>query len=326
VDRRHFLAASAATATALAVDHAFAATFPDHQITIINPFPPGGASDVVTRPLAAAMAPFAGQPVMIGTKPGAAGEFGAQFVAAAKPDGYTLLSHVTSISGFAEVDKVFGRTPKVTLTDFIPLARIVADPCALLVNDTQPYKNLAEFVADARKRPNEIVFSSSGLYGALHIPMALFMKAAGGLTLRHLPTNGGGPALTAFLGNNAQVMVSSISAAHAAIASGKAKPLAQFGAQRCKSLPDVPTMTELGYDIEYYLWVGLFAPKGTPDDITTYLRSVIDKAAHSKSFRADLVRLGQQLAYLDGPDFARFLDKDAARIEAAIKSIGRVGG
>jgi tripartite-type tricarboxylate transporter receptor subunit TctC len=324
VDRRHFLAGSAATATALAVRPAFADTYPSHTITIVNPFPPGGASDAVTRPLAAALEPLVKHKVVIVTKPGATGEVGAQAVATAKPDGYTLLSHVTSISGLAEVDRLFGRKPKFTRADFIPLARIVADPCALLVNDKQPYKTLAEFVDDARKRPNQIMFSSSGLYGALHIPMALFMKAAGGLKLSHLPTNGGGPALTAFLGNNAQAMVSSISAALAQIVAGKARPLAMFGAERSKALPDVPTMKELGYDIEYYLWVGLFAPKNTPDEVTAYLRHAIDQAAHSKSFSAALAQLGQELDYLDGPDFARFWDRDAARIEAAIKSIGRV--
>src|SRR4029077_11720811 len=115
-------------------------------------------------------------------------------------------------------------------------------------------KTLQEFVDDARKRPDEIIFSSSGLYGALHIPTALFVKAAGGLKLRHLPTNGGGPGLTAFLGNNAQVLVSSISASLAQIKAGKARPLAMFGAERSKALPDVPTMKELGYNVEYYLW------------------------------------------------------------------------
>jgi tripartite-type tricarboxylate transporter receptor subunit TctC len=323
VDRRHFIAGSAATATALAVRPSFAEIYPSHTITIVNPFPPGGASDAVTRPLAAAMEPLVRQKVEIVTKPGATGEVGAQAVAIAKPDGYTLLSHVTSISGLAEIDRLFGRKPKFTRADFIPLARVVADPCALLVNDKQPYKTLAEFVADARKRPNQIVFSSSGLYGALHIPMALFMKAAS-LKLGHLPTNGGGPALTAFLGNNAQAMVSSISAAHAQIVAGKARPLAMFGAERSRALPDVPTMKELGYDIEYYLWVGLFAPKNTPDSVTTYLRLAIGQAAHSKQFQHALAQLGQELDYLDGPDFARFWDQDAARIEAAIRSIGRV--
>src|SRR5205807_7584020 len=150
----------------------------------------------------------------------------------AKAGCYALLSHLTSISGFAEVDRLFGRQAKFTNADFIPIARFVADPCVLIVNDEQPYKTLNELVDDAKKRPNEIVFSSSGLYGALHIPTALFTAAAGGLKLRHLPTQGGGPALTAFLGNNSQVLVSSISASLSQIKAGKARPLALFGRER----------------------------------------------------------------------------------------------
>src|SRR5476651_1775493 len=274
VDRRRFVAGTAAAAAALTIRPAFAEdAFPSHAITIINPFSPGGVSDVVTRPLAAVLEPIVKQPVVIETKAGAAGAVGAQVAATSKPDGYTLLSHITSISGFAEVDKLFGRPVKFTNADFIPIARLVADPCVLLVNDQQPYKSLKDLVEDAKKRPDQIIYSSSGLYGALHIPMALFAKAAGDLKFRHLPTNGGGPALTAILGNNSQVLVSSVSAALSQIKAGKLKPLALFGATRSKALPDVPTMKELGYDIEYYLWVGLFAPKGTPDAVVTYLRA-----------------------------------------------------
>ena len=178
MDRRNFVAGSAAAAAALATGPAFAQeAYPAHAITVINPFPPGGASDVVTRPLAAVLEPIVKQPIVIDTKAGAAGAVGAQVAATAKPDGYTLLSHITSISGFAEVDKLFGRTPKFTRADFIPLARFVADPCVLIVNDQQPYKTLKDFTDDAKKRPDEIIFSSSGLYGALHIPMALYQKS-----------------------------------------------------------------------------------------------------------------------------------------------------
>jgi tripartite-type tricarboxylate transporter receptor subunit TctC len=325
VDRRSFIIGSAAAAATLKPTFAQDA-YPTHTIMMINPFPPGGAADVVGRPLAAVMEPMVQKPVIIETKAGAAGAVGAQFAANAKPDGYTLLLHITSISGFAEVDKLFGRTPKFTRADFIPIARFVADPCVLIVNDQQPYKTLKELVEDAQKRPNEIIFSSSGLYGALHIPTALFMKAAGGLKLRHLPTNGGGPALTALLGNNSQVLVSSISACLAQIKAGKARPLAMFGAARSKALPDVPTMKELGYDLEYYLWVGAFAPKGTPPDVITYLRGTFNKAAHADQFKAAIANLGQELGYMDQPDFAKFWDADAARIEAAIRTIGKVEG
>jgi tripartite-type tricarboxylate transporter receptor subunit TctC len=325
MDRREFIIGSAAASAALANLPTLAQeAYPARAITFINPFPPGGAADVVGRPLTAVLEPMIKQPCVIETKAGAAGAVGAQFAANAKPDGYTLLIHITSISGFAEVDKLFGRQPKFTNADFIPIARLVADPCVLLVNDQQPYKSLKDLVEDAKKRPDQIIFSSSGLYGALHIPTALFAKAAGGLKLRHLPTNGGGPALTAFLGNNAQVLVSSISASLAQIKAGKARPLAMFGAQRSKALPDVPTMKESGYDIEYYLWVGVFAPKGTPDNVVNYLRDAINKAAHSDQFKTALTNLGQDLGYLDQADFKKFWDADAKRIEEAIRQIGRV--
>ena len=297
--------------------------YPSRAIVLINPFPPGGAADVVGRPLAATLEPIVKQPVVIETKSGAAGQVGAQFGASARPDGYTLLIHITSISGFAEVDRLFGRPPKFTTADFIPIARLVADPCVFLVNDQQPYKTLAEFVEDAKKRPDQIIFSSSGLHGALHIPTALFAKAAGDLKLRHLPTQGGGPALTAFLGNNAQVLVSSVAASLTQIKAGKARPLALFGAQRSKALPDVPTMKELGYDIEYYLWVGVFAPKGTPEPIVTYLRDALKKAAHTDQFKTALTNLGQELGYLDQAEFKAFWEGDAKRIEDAIRQIGR---
>ena len=327
MDRRRFVAGSAAAAASFAAGPSFAADLiRARPITFINPFPPGGAADVVGRPLAAVLEPIVKQPCVIETKAGAAGAVGAQVAANAKPDGYTLLTHITSISGFAEVDRLFGRTPKFTNANFIPIARLVADPCVLVVNDQQPYKTLPEFVDDAKKRPDAIIFSSSGLYGALHIPAALFMKAAGGLKLRHLPTNGGGPAITAVLGNNAQMLVSSVSAANTQIKAGKLKPLALFGAERSKALPDVPTMKELGYNIEYYLWVGMFAPKGTPDDIIEFWRQNLDKAAHTQQFKVAMSNLGQDVDYLDQPAFAKFWAEDTKRIEDAVRNIGRVEG
>jgi len=324
MDRRSFVLGTAAALTAGTARAQDA--YPSRPITIISPFPPGGATEVVTRPLAATMEPILKQPLVIETKAGAAGQVGAQSAASAKPDGYTILSHITSISGFAEVDRLFGRPAKFTNADFIPIARVVADPCVLLVNDKQPYKTLKEFVDDVTKRPNELIFSSSGLYGALHIPLALFAKAAGGLKMRHLPTAGGGPALNALLGNNSQVLVSSISASLPQIKAGKARPLAMFGANRAKSLPDVPGMRELGYDLEYYLWVGFFAPKGTPETVITTLRNAIRQGAHSPQFTGALTNLGQELAYLDQAEFKTFWDTDAKRIEDAVRAIGKVEG
>jgi tripartite-type tricarboxylate transporter receptor subunit TctC len=324
MDRRRFVAGSAAAAATLATHPSFAQdAYPSRPVTLINPFPPGGAADVVGRPFAATLEPLLKQPVVIETKAGAAGAVGAQYAASAKPDGYTLLVHIVSISGFAEVDKLFGRTPKFTRADFIPIARFTEGPMVLVVNDKQPYKTLKDLVDDAKKRPNEIVFSSSGLYGALHLPTALFMKAAG-IQMRHLPTNGGGPALTAILGNNSQVLVSSIAAASAQMKAGKLKALACFSNKRAASAPDVPTLKELGYDVEFSLWVGLFAPKGTPDAVIAKLRAESKKAVDSEQFKKAIANIGDQVAYLDQPDFAKFWDADAKRVEAAVQSIGKV--
>jgi tripartite-type tricarboxylate transporter receptor subunit TctC len=327
MDRRTFVIGSASTAATLAARQAIAQdAYPSHTITVVSPFPPGGVSDTITRPLDAALEAVFKQPVVLENKAGAAGAVGAQFVAAAKPDGYTLLTHIVSISGFAAVDKLFGRTPKFTNSDFIPIARVVADPIVMIANKDLPYKTLKDLVADAKANPDKLLYSSSGLYGASHIPTVLFAKSAGDLQMRHLPTNGGGPAVTAVLGGNVSFFLSPTSIALPHIRAGKVNALAVSSAKRIKSLPDVPTFKEQGYDLEYYFWVGLFAPKGTPAQIINILREGVNKAAHSKQFLDTLANLGQELAYMDQPEFTTFWAADAKRQEDAINAIGRVQG
>lgn len=327
MDRRQFVIGSAASgATLLSGDAGAQDAFPARPITIINAFPPGGINDLVTRPAASALEVIFKQPVVVDTKAGAAGAVGAQVAANAKPDGYTLLSHNNGISGYAEVDKLFGRQPKTTRADFIPLGRLCADPVLVLVNEQQPYKTLAEFVAEAKKNPEKIVYSSGGLYGASHLPVALLEKAAGLSGMRHLPTAGGGPAITAALGNNAQLTTQTVQATLSHVKSGKLRALATFGAERSKTLPDVPTMKELGYDVTYYLWVGLFAPKGTPASIVSTLTAAIDKAATSKQFVDPLTNIGLEPSYLPAAEFAKFWDDDGKRSDEAVRQIGKVQG
>ena len=325
IDRRRFVLGSAVSAAAAATRTAVAEeAYPARAITIINAFPPGGANDLVTRPLASALEGIFRQPVVVEAKPGAAGAVGAQFVATTKPDGYTLLSHNNGLAGYAEVDKLFGRQPKTTRADFIPLARLSADPVLLLVNDKQPYTTLEEFIAAARKNPEQIVFSSGGLYGASHLPVAMLEKAAGVSGMRHLPTAGGGPAVTAVLGNNAQMTTQTVQAALSQIKAGKLRALASFGARRSKALPDVPTMKERGYDLVYYLWVGLFAPKGTPAAIVSTLTATIDKAGASPQFEAAIANIGLEPGYLSVAEFTTFWDEDGKRSDEAVRQIGKV--
>jgi tripartite-type tricarboxylate transporter receptor subunit TctC len=325
MDRRQFVLGGATSAAAIWSLEAIAQdAFPSRAVTIVNAFPPGGANDLVTRPIATALEAALKQPVVVETKAGAAGAVGAQVAASAKADGYTILSHNNGLAGYAEVDKLFGRQPKTTRADFIPLARLSADPVLLVVNDQQPYKTLEEFIADAKKRPEQIVYSSGGLYGASHLPVAMLEKATGLSKLRHLPTAGGGPAITALLGNNAHFSTQTVQATLQHIKAGKLRALASFGAQRSRALPDVPTLKERGHDVVYYLWVGLFAPKGTPAAIVSILSGAIDKAGASPQFGSAIANLGLEPGYLNAADFTKFWDADSKQSADAVIQIGKV--
>ena len=256
-----------------AVPAAAQEAFPSRPITIVNPYPPGGQADLSGRPFAAALQKVLKQPVVLTNKSGAAGAVGMQSVAVAKPDGYTLLITVPSLHTLPEVDKLFGRAPTFTRDQLAPIARLNADPLVVAVNAERPWKSMKEVLDDAKKRPGEIVFASAGLYGATHVPMEMILNAAGGLKMRHLPTAGGGPATTAVLGGHADLWASTIGPATPHIKSGKIRPLAVTSVKRHEFFPDVPTLKELGYDVEFSLWVGLFAPKNTPADIVNKLRT-----------------------------------------------------
>ena len=297
--------------------------FPSRPITIVNPFPPGGQADLSGRPLAAALEKVLKQPVVITNKPGASGAVGMQSVAVAKPDGYTISITVPAISMIPEVDKLFGRNPTFTRDHFVPLARINADPCVVVVNAERPWKTMKELLDDARKRPGEITFSSSGIYGASHVPMEMILQAAGGLKMRHLPTTGGGPATTAVLGGHADLWCSTTGPAAPHVKSGKFRALAVTSAARHPHFA-APTLKELGYDVEYYLWIGLFAPQATPAPVMKALREAVKQAVDDPAFKSALEKIQSPLAYQDADEFRKWWDADAVRLAEVIKRIGRV--
>jgi len=294
--------------------------YPSRPITIVNPFPPGGIADLTARPLAATLERFFKQPVVIANKAGAAGAVGTQFAAVAKPDGYTLLVALVSISSTPEVDKLLGRPPTYTRDQFVGIARLNADPPILVVNG--PWKTLKELVEDARKRPGELTFASSGLYGASHLPLEMFLQSAG-LKMRHLPTTGGAPATSAVLGGHAQLWASPPALAAPHIEAGKMRALATWGATRLAAFPDVPTLKELGYDIEYYIWTGLFAPKATPANVVQILRDATRRAVQDDEFKSAMEKAKTPIAYQDADEFKAFWDSDAKRIAAIIQHIGK---
>jgi tripartite-type tricarboxylate transporter receptor subunit TctC len=298
-------------------------SYPVRPLTVVVPFPPGGVADLTARPLAPALERVLKQPVVVVNKQGAAGAVGMQSVAIAKPDGYTLMVALVSVSTIPEVDALLGRTPAYTRDQLVGIARLNADPPVLVVGAEQPWKSLKELIEDARRRPGEITYASSGLYGASHVPMEMLLHAAG-IRMRHLPTTGGGPATTAVLGGHAALWPSPPGIALPHIKAGKLRPLGTFGAARLAALPEVPTLKELGYDVEYYLWAALFAPRGLPPAVFATLRDATRRAVQDPQFRSAMDKVETPIAYQDADEFRAWWDADARRLAAVIKQIGRV--
>lgn len=297
--------------------------FPSRPITLVAPFPPGGVADLTARPVAAAMEKVLKSPVGVVNKTGAAGAVGMSFVANSKPDGYTLLLSLSSISIIPEADKLFDRKPAYTMDQLTPIALISADPTILVVHADRPWKSVKEFVEDATRRPGEISFSSSGVYGTLHMATEMLSHAAG-IALRHVPYAGAGPALTAILGGHVDALASGPAVVLPHIKAGKLRPLAGWGAKRVAALPDLPTFKELGYDIEFYIWAGIFAPTGTPEPVLRKLREAARQAVEDPDFKAAMAKLETPVAYLDAPEFQKFWDRDAKMLADAIKRVGRI--
>jgi tripartite-type tricarboxylate transporter receptor subunit TctC len=298
--------------------------FPSRPITIVAPFPPGGVADLTARPVAAAMEKVLKNPVGVVNKTGAAGAVGMQSVAVAKPDGYTLLLALSSISIIPEADKIFDRKPAFTVDQFVPIALISADPTVLVVPADKPWKTAKDFIDDARSRPGQISYSSSGIYGTLHMAMELLSHAAG-IKLRHVPHAGAGPALTAILGGHVDALASGPAVVLPHIKAGKLRALAGWGDKRVAALPDVPTFKELGYpDAEFYIWAGLFAPKATPEPVVARLRAAVKDAVNDPDFKAAMDKLETPIEFKQGDAFQRFFDADARRLAEGVRKVGRI--
>jgi tripartite-type tricarboxylate transporter receptor subunit TctC len=298
--------------------------YPSRPITMVAPFPPGGIADLTARPVAAAMEKVLKNPVGVLNKTGAAGAVGMQFVATSKPDGYTLLLALSSISIIPEADKLFGRPPTFTVDQFAPIALISADPTILVVPADKPWKTAAEFIEDAKRRPGQISYSSSGVYGTLHMAMELLSHAAG-VKLRHVPYAGGGPALTAVLGGHVDALASGPAVVLPHIKAGKLRALAGWGDKRVAALPEVPTFKELGFpDAEFYIWAGVFAPKGTPEPVLARLRDTLRAAVNDADFKGAMEKIETPIVFKQGAEFARFFEADAGRLAEGVRKVGRI--
>jgi tripartite-type tricarboxylate transporter receptor subunit TctC len=323
--RRAPFAAIAATLLGAAV--AFAASaqsdYPAKPVTMIVPFPPGGVADITARPLAEAMGRHLQQTVVVENKAGAGGGVGMQYVARARPDGYTVLLALSSISIIPEADKVLGRDPMFQLNQLVPIARFTADPTVLAVRADGPYKSVADLLEAAKKSPGTIPYGSSGNYGTMHVPMEM-LNAAAGTKMLHVPFTGAGPAVVGLLGGQVEALSTGPSTVMGHMKGGKVRVLATWGEARHPALPDVPTLKELGYDAQFSQWTGLFVPAGTPDAAIAKLREAARFAVNDATFQASLGKVETPIQYLDQPQFRAFWDADARKLADVVKKIGRV--
>lgn len=292
-------------------------------VTMVVAFPPGGAADLTARPMAIALESLWKQRVIVENRGGASGGIGNAFVARSKPDGYTLLMALSSVTILPEADRVNGRTPSYELNQLVPLALVSADPTVLVVRSELPYNTLKDFISAAKANPGKINYSSSGNYGALHTPMEMLSLAAG-IKLFHIPYQGGGPAVTALLGAQVAALASGPGPVVQHIKAGKLRPLATWGDKRHPALPDVPTLRELGVDNEFYIWAGLFSPVGVPDPVTRQVREAVRQAVGDAQFRRSMDAAGQPVQYLDAPEFKTYVEKDARKMADVVRAIGKL--
>ena len=258
---------------ALAQDH-----YPSRPVTIVVPYPPGGFADLVARPLAAALERELKQPFIILNKAGAAGGIGIQSVQNAQADGYTMLVTLSSISTLPSISAASNKPAMFAREQFTPVARLVADPCVIFVQKDAKWKDFADFIADAKKRPDMISYSSSGPFGPTHLPTEMLEQATG-TKMRHVPTNGGAPAMNMLVGGHVDLFFTVPALAAQFVEAGKLRPLAGSGDKRIAEFPALPTLKELGVDIEYAVWAGAFMPKAVPAPIRKTIEDAIGKIA-----------------------------------------------
>ena len=268
---RRFILGAAALAFATA---ASAQPFPSKPVTMIVPWPAGGSTDITMRALAEATGKYLGQPVIVENKPGAAGTLGAGAMLNAKPDGYTVTQIPISVFRLPHIEK----TPYDPLTDLTYILGISGYTFGVVVRTEAAWKTWAEFVAFAKANPDKISYGTPGANTSLHITMEeIGFKQ--GIKWVHVPHKGNAPAMAALLGGHIDSVADSTGwGPH--VNAGKMRLLVTWGENRTKRWPDVPTLKELGYDAEVYLWTGLFVPKGVPAPVLKTIRSAVQRAVH----------------------------------------------
>lgn len=326
MDRRSFLRlAVGVPITSMAAPPASAqASWPSKSLTVVVPFAPGGQADLAARPVALGLSKQLGQSVIVDNRAGAGGAVGAVSVLKSEADGHTLLMALSAFAVLPESERIAGRNPSYEISQFTPIARVLGDPNLLVVPAASPYKTVQDLVEDAKRRPGAIPYASAGTYGASHLSMEMFCSAAN-IKLLHVPYRGGGPALVGLLGGQVDLTAQGAGPLKGYSDDGKLRVLATFGAERHAAFPDAPSFVELGYkDAVFYVWAGLFVPKGVPTPVVARLRQAVNVVMNDPETIGILTKAGSPPAYMDAPQFAAYIEQDGKRLAAVVRGIGKV--
>lgn len=295
------------------------AAWPARPVRMVVPFPPGGLADSVARPLAARLTAVLGQPFVVDNRPGAGGNLGAEAVAKAEPDGYTVL--VGSLGPLAVNAWLFPNLP-FDPRAFAPVSLLIETPKVVAVNPSRPWRSLGELTAAARAAPGRLAAGSAGNGSSLHIALELYKRAAG-VDITHVPYRGAAAAITDLVAGRLDLVIDNVPNILAQIRAGAVRALAAATEARLPQLPDVPTTTEAGLPtLRFGTWFGLVAPPNTPPAITERLSAAVDAALREPDIGG---RLAEQGAVPGGgtPEaFGRFMEAERAKLEPVIRGSG----
>ena len=295
-----------------------APAYPAKPVRLVVPFAPGASNDTLSRATALVMGPMLGQMFIIDNRPGAGAMIGAEHVARAEPDGYTILTVQTS---FATNTAVRAKMPYDVFKDFAYIGMLAKSPMIIVVHPSMPIKSVKELVALARRRPGELNYGSSGTGGSNHLTTELFAKLAG-IRIVHVPYKSMGPALTELIGGQVEMVITTLPSALVQVKAGRLKALGIASAQRSSFAPEIATVTEGGVPYVSEQFWGLAAPAKTPPDIVNRLSETLRKALQVPQLREQFAREGGEIVPMTQEEFAKYVFADVNRWRQIVKDIG----
>lgn len=306
-------------ALALAAGTAASAAYPDRPITLVVPFPSGGGTDATARLVAGAISPILGANIVIENRAGAAGSIGAQYVAQAKPDGYTLFFTTT---GALVINPHLYKNLRYTAGDFTPIATVGESANVLVVNPDVPAKSVKELIELAKAKPGQYTYGSSGVGSSSHLA-GVMLESLTGVKLTHVPYKGSAPAVTDLVGGRIDMLIDNIPSHVELAKAGKERALGVSGVKASPLFPGVPTIAQAGvpgYDVT--IWYGILGPAGLPDDVVQKLAAAIRQVLEKPDLQARLVDIGSDPMIKTPKEFAEFIRTEDGKWEGIVKQSG----